>query len=63
MQRDARRRHCPCGDTATVTYDVTFAGQVAYGELDGTLQRVDGVWVVSHEEFCGFMSSARNPCP
>ena len=25
-------------------------------------QRVDGVWVVSRDEFCGFMAMARNPC-
>ena len=50
------------GDTATVTYDVEFAGQPAYQDQTGTVQRVDGSWQVSREEFCAFMASARNPC-
>lgn len=51
------------GDTATVTYDVLFGDTAAYGGLDGEITRVDGVWTVSREEFCAFMSSARNSCP
>jgi iron complex transport system substrate-binding protein len=50
------------GDTAAVTYDVMFAGQVAYQGQEGTVERVDGEWVVSRDEFCSFMASARNPC-
>ena len=51
------------GDTAAITYDVMFAGQPAYPDQDGTVQRVDGAWVVGRDEFCGFMAMARNPCP
>ena len=51
------------GDTATITYDVMFAGQPAYQGQDGTIERVDGTWMVSREEFCGFMGAARNACP
>lgn len=51
------------GDTAKITYDVTFADQVAYEDQEGTIKRIDGEWVVSRKEFCGFMASARNPCP
>jgi iron complex transport system substrate-binding protein len=50
------------GDTATVIYDVTFAGQVAYQDQDGTVERVGGEWIVSRDEFCNFMAAARNPC-
>jgi iron-siderophore transport system substrate-binding protein len=50
------------GDTAAVTYDVTFAGQIAYEDQEGTVERVDGEWVVSRDEFCSFMAAARNPC-
>ena len=50
------------GDTAAVTYDVTFAGQTAYEDQAGTVERVDGSWVVGRDEFCGFMAAARNPC-
>ncbi|MET0326733.1 MAG: hypothetical protein ABW219_16060 [Ilumatobacteraceae bacterium] len=51
------------GDTATITYKVLFAGTPqAYPDLEGTLQRVEGAWVVNREEFCGFMTMARNPC-
>jgi hypothetical protein len=51
------------GDTAAITYDVTFAGQVAYSDQEGTVERVDDAWIVSRDEFCSFMSAARNPCP
>lgn len=50
------------GETAAVTYDVTFAGQPAYQDQDGIVERVDGAWVVSRDEFCNFMAAARNPC-
>ena len=51
------------GDTATITYDVMFAGQPAYQGQEGVAERVDGAWQVSRDEFCGFMAAARNPCP
>jgi iron complex transport system substrate-binding protein len=51
------------GDTATVTYDVLFGGNPAYEGQTGTIELVDGTWVVSRDEFCSFMSSARTPCP
>lgn len=50
------------GDTATVTYDVLFGGNVAYGDLTGAVERVGGTWVVSRDEFCSFMASARTSC-
>ena len=50
------------GDVATVTYNVLFGGSAAYSDLSGEMQLVDGVWVVSRDTFCGFMSSARTPC-
>ena len=50
------------GDTASVTYDVLFGGKPAYEALTGTAVRQNGAWVVTREEFCGFMSSARTPC-
>jgi len=51
------------GDSAAITYDVRFGGQPAYAGQTGSVQRVDGSWQVSREEFCGFMAAARNPCP
>ncbi|HSL57978.1 MAG TPA: hypothetical protein VK866_09070 [Acidimicrobiales bacterium] len=51
------------GDTATVTYDVLFGGNAAYEDQTGSISLVDGTWVVSRDEFCSFMSSARTPCP
>jgi iron complex transport system substrate-binding protein len=51
------------GDSASVTYDVMFGGTAAYTALTGTISLIDGTWVVSRAEFCGFMSSARNACP
>ncbi|MFN3216857.1 MAG: iron-siderophore ABC transporter substrate-binding protein [Acidimicrobiales bacterium] len=50
------------GDTATITYDVLFGENPAYGDQTGEMTLVDGVWTVSRDEFCGFMASARNPC-
>ena len=51
------------GDSATLTYDVMFGEETAYTALEGEMTLVDGVWVVSREEFCSFMASARNACP
>lgn len=51
------------GETATVTYDVLFGDNPAYEGQTGTLTDIDGVWVVSRDEFCGFMASARTSCP
>lgn len=51
------------GETATVAYDVLFGGTAAYTDQTGTLDMIDGVWVVPRSEFCSFMASARNPCP
>lgn len=50
------------GDLATLTYDVLFAGTPVYEDLEGAMVDVGG-WIVSREEFCGFMAQARNPCP
>ncbi|MFQ5556485.1 MAG: hypothetical protein ACE5GB_03110 [Acidimicrobiales bacterium] len=50
------------GDTATITYDVLFGGTAAYTDLAGTVERIDGRWVVSRQEYCGFLASARTPC-
>ena len=50
------------GDTATVTYDVLFGGNPAYENLTRPIMLVDGVWVVSEAEYCGFLASARTPC-
>lgn len=49
--------------TATVTYDVNFGPNPAYTDQTGEISLVDGVWVVSRDEFCSFMASARVPCP
>jgi iron complex transport system substrate-binding protein len=51
------------GDTATVTYDVYFGTNKQYGDLSGAIARTGGNWIVSRGEFCGFMQSARTPCP
>lgn len=51
------------GDQAQVTYDILFSGSVAYSDLSGDAQRIDGVWKVSRDRFCGFMASARVSCP
>ena len=50
------------GDVATVTYNVLFGGAAAYQDLKGTLELVEGTWVVSRESYCGFLASARTPC-
>jgi iron complex transport system substrate-binding protein len=52
------------GDTATVTYDILFGGTSAgYPLQNGTLTKVDGTWVVSRDQFCSYMASARLSCP
>jgi iron complex transport system substrate-binding protein len=51
------------GEMATITYDVMFGENAAYTDLTGTMTLVDGTWQVSRDEFCGFMASARSPCP
>jgi hypothetical protein len=50
------------GTTATVTYDVLFAGTAVYSALTGTVGQVGDVWTVNRDVFCSFMSSARTPC-
>tara|TARA_B100001996_G_scaffold240630_1_gene186037 strand:+ start:1749 stop:2339 length:591 start_codon:yes stop_codon:yes gene_type:complete len=50
------------GDTATIIYDVLFGENAAYESLDRVINRIDGVWVVSQEDYCSFLSSARTPC-
>ena len=51
------------GDSAAVTYDVYFGTNKQYGDMTGAIDRTGGTWVVSRAEFCGFMQSARTPCP
>lgn len=51
------------GDTATVRYTVSFAGvETPYGELEATLVRADGSWMVPADEYCAVQSYARNAC-
>ena len=50
------------GDIATIIYDVLFGVTPAYESLERTITRVDGVWKVSRDDYCGFLSSARTPC-
>ena len=50
------------GDVATIIYDVYFGDSPAYTDLDRVITRVDGVWLVTEEDFCGFLASARTPC-
>ncbi len=50
------------GDTAMITYEVRFAGNLAYGDQEGTLTRGPDGWVVPTEELCSFMAEARVPC-
>jgi iron complex transport system substrate-binding protein len=50
------------GESAEITYDVNFGENPAYGDQTGTITQVDGVWTVSRDEFCAFMSSARVSC-
>ena len=51
------------GDTATVTYDVYFGTNKQYSDMAGSIAKVGDTWVVSRAEFCGFLQSARTPCP
>lgn len=51
------------GDRAEVTYNVLFGGTVTYSDLSGDAEKIDGVWMVSRDRFCGFMASARVSCP
>src|SRR6056297_1745866 len=50
------------GEEATITSDVNFGANPAYGDQSGTLALVDGIWTVSRDEFCSFMASARVSC-
>lgn len=50
------------GDVAVVTYNVLFGGNAAYDNLSGEVVRVDGIWTVTREAYCGFLASARTPC-
>ena len=50
------------GDIAIIIYDVLFGVTPAYESLERTITRVDGVWRVSRDDYCGFLSSARTPC-
>ena len=50
-------------DEATIIYDVYFGDSPAYTDLDRTIYLVDGIWQVTKEDFCGFLSAAQTPCP
>jgi len=50
------------GETATVTYDILFAGTPAYEDQTGEVVNVDGAWKITTEQFCSFMATARTPC-
>lgn len=50
------------GDVAVVTYNVLFAGNAAYEDLNGEIVLVDGNWTVTRDTYCGFLASARTPC-
>jgi iron complex transport system substrate-binding protein len=50
------------GDSATITYDVLFGETPAYTDIEGVIELVDGIWVVSRDTFCGFLDQARTPC-
>jgi hypothetical protein len=51
------------GPVATITYDINFAGQPAYGGQTGVVTLTDGAWIVSRDQFCAFMALARSSCP
>jgi hypothetical protein len=51
------------GQVASVTYDVYFGTTKQYSSLPGSVEDRDGTWTVTRAEFCGFMASARTPCP
>ena len=48
---------------ATIIYDVYFGDSPAYTDLDRTIYLVDGIWQVTKDDFCGFLSAAQTPCP
>jgi len=50
------------GETATVTYDILFAGTPTYEDQTGEVVNVDGAWTVTTDQFCSFMATARTPC-
>ena len=49
-------------DTASVTYDLSFAGTTQYEGLTKELVRSGDGWVISTDEFCGFTAQAGAPC-
>jgi hypothetical protein len=52
------------GDVAEIKYVLYFNDvEAPYGELDGTLNNVDGAWMLSRDEYCAFQAQARNNCP
>jgi hypothetical protein len=50
------------GDTATVTYNLSFAGTPQYEGLTKDLTRSGDSWVMSTAEFCGFTAQAGAAC-
>jgi hypothetical protein len=51
------------GDAAQILYTVSFDGvEAPYGELEGALVKVDGSWLVPHDEYCAVQAYARNDC-
>ena len=51
-------------DTAAITYVLSFNGvDAGYGDLDGTMARIDGTWVVPRDEYSAFQAQAFNNCP
>lgn len=51
------------GDTATVLYDLLFAGTVARADLTGDAVLIDGTWKITRDKFCSIMGFARVGCP
>ena len=52
------------GETAAITYTLSFNGvEAPYGELNGSMVRLDGAWVVPLGDYCAFQAQARNACP
>ena len=51
------------GDTATVTYDLLFAGNPSYPDLTGEAVKTAEGWKITRAGFCSLMSSARVGCP
>ncbi|MEM7338721.1 MAG: iron-siderophore ABC transporter substrate-binding protein [Actinomycetota bacterium] len=50
------------GDVATITYDVIFGENAAYNDLSREITLIDGTWVVSRDDYCDFLATARTPC-